>query len=180
MKPSTAPSTDPIARLLRARQGVKLDLGCGPHKQGPDWIGVDARALPGVDVVHDLEVFPWPLPDQCAHSVVLSHFWEHIKPWLTLGFMRELHRVCRPEAQVFVSGPYAAGFRYQQDPTHCNPSNEATFCYFDDKHPLWTVYQPPVFHLLNFERVPAGGDCDFNAVLQCCKPGRGKVCGHGR
>lgn len=136
--------------LLRAKGGVGLDLGCGLRKQ-PQFLGVDARPLPGVDLVHDLEVFPWPLPDSCAHSVCLYHMFEHLKPWVVMPFMAELHRVCKHGAQVFISGPYALDFRYVQDPTHVRPVNEATFCYFDSRSDLlWGVYQPPVLHLVNF------------------------------
>jgi hypothetical protein len=167
-----------VRQLLKTRAGVKLDLGCGTYKQGADWVGVDARPLPGVDVVHDLETFPWPLPDNCAHTAVMSHLFEHVKPWLTLPFMAELHRVCQPEAQVFIAGPYAMEYHYVQDPTHCNPVNETTFVYWDDHHHLWGVYQPPVFHLKHFERVPVQAHIDFAAVLQVCKPGPGEVCRH--
>ncbi len=33
---------------------MKLDLGCGKNKVGPDWTGVDAIAFPGVDTVMNL------------------------------------------------------------------------------------------------------------------------------
>lgn len=157
--------------LLRSKQGVRIDLGCGAQKQDGGFLGIDKRKTPAVDIVHDLEQFPWPLPDNVASCVVMSHFWEHIKPWLTLDFMAELHRICKPSAQVFISAPYALGFRYVQDPTHCNPTNEATFAYWDDRHPLYEVYKPAGrFLLLSFEVVPAGIDRDFNAVLQAVKP----------
>lgn len=160
-----------LKALLRAKQGIRLDLGCGAHKQEGGFLGIDKRKTPAVDLVHDLERFPWPLPESCASLVVISHFWEHVKPWLTLDFMAELHRVCQPGAQVMISGPYAMGFRYCQDPTHCNPTNEATFAYFDPRHPLYEVYSSPAtFHLLAFEVVPAGIDKDFNAILQAVKP----------
>lgn len=168
-----------VVDLLQARSGIKLDLGCGGYKQGPDWVGVDSRPLSGVDLVHDLESFPWPLPNECVHTVALSHLFEHIKPWLTLPFMAEIHRVCLPDAQVFISGPYGVGFHFVQDPTHCNPVNEATFTYWDSHNALWNIYQPPVFHVLAFERVPVGNDVDFSAVLQVCKPTAGEVCRHG-
>lgn len=159
-----------VARRIHARKTVGLDLGCGAHKT-PGTFGVDARALPGVDLVWDLEHFPWPIPDDCARTVFMSHFWEHLKPWLTLKFMAEVHRVCQHGAQVLIAAPYGAEFRFVQDPTHCNPSNEATFCYWDKAHEsqLWTVYQPPVFHLDRYDIIPVGPARDFNAFLTCCK-----------
>lgn len=59
--------------------GARIDLGSGPNKT-PGFIGVDIRAVPGVDVVCDLERFPWPIPDECAQTVVTNHVLEHIVP----------------------------------------------------------------------------------------------------
>lgn len=166
-----------VTALVKRKSSIGLDLGCGPNKQ-KDFIGMDSRKLPGVDIVHDLEKIPWPLPDSCASTVIMSHFWEHIKPWMTLPFMEELHRVCRDGAQVMIAAPYGYEFRFVQDPTHCNPTNEATFMYWDSTHPLWHVYEPSVFHIEMFDIIPASNSRDFNAVLRCCKPGKGKKCPH--
>ena len=158
-----------LTAVLRRKSGILLDLGCGANKHDGAF-GMDQRPLPGVDLVHDLTDTPWPLPDSIAHSVIMSHVWEHIAPQKTLAVMAEIHRVCRPKAHVMIAGPYGIGFRFQQDPTHCNPSNEATWCYFDPDHPLHAVYRPPPFKILSFERVPVGGDSDFNVVLMAVKP----------
>ena len=169
-KTTRLPRIDPtIRQLIQREASVKLDLGCGPSKQ-EGAIGIDTRPLPGVDIVHNLEEFPWPLPSDCARAVVMSHFWEHLKPWLTLRFMEELHRVCVDGAAIFISGPYATEFRFVQDPTHCNPSNEATFDYWDNICDLWQVYRPPVFHKEAWKVVAIGGwGRDFNAILRVCK-----------
>jgi SAM-dependent methyltransferase len=133
---------------------------------------MDVRPVPGVDLVWDLTKTPWPLPDNCAHTVVMSHVWEHIPPWFSLAVMEEVHRVCRPAAGVFIAGPYALGFRFVQDPTHCNPVNEATFAYWDPAHVsgLYEVYKPSPFKIVDFRVIPAGNDRDFNCVLSCLKP----------
>lgn len=58
---------------------VKIDLGCGEAKQGPDWIGVDFRKSPNVDVVQNLKLFPWKeIPSEVASLVMASHLMEHI------------------------------------------------------------------------------------------------------
>lgn len=70
----------PIADIVRQnQQGIKIDLGGGGNPM-PGFINVDNRDLPEVDVVHDLELFPWPLPNECAFLVVASHLLEHINP----------------------------------------------------------------------------------------------------
>lgn len=65
--------------LKKNQQGIKIDLGCGAAKQ-PGFVGLDNRPLPGVDIVQDLELFPWALPDECASLVMSSHLMEHIDP----------------------------------------------------------------------------------------------------
>lgn len=60
--------------------GIKLDVGCGENKAGADFVGMDVRPLEGVDIVHNIEKFPWPLPDESCSLVVASHVLEHINP----------------------------------------------------------------------------------------------------
>lgn len=70
----------PVDKILKENNlGIRIDLGCGAHKQ-PGFVGLDVRALPGVDVVCDLTKFPWPLPDACASLVMSSHLMEHLNP----------------------------------------------------------------------------------------------------
>ena len=46
-----------------------LDVGCGRDKI-PGALGVDRVALPGVDVVHDLDSYPWPFEDSSFEALV--------------------------------------------------------------------------------------------------------------
>jgi predicted SAM-dependent methyltransferase len=133
-----------IEALLKERSGIRLDLGCGENKQGPDWIGMDIRPLPGVDIVWNVEEYPWPLPDGCCLTVLASHLVEHIDPAHGgfLRFMDEVWRVCRVGAQFAISMPYCTSPGFYQDPTHCNPRNEITWAYFTPDHPLWNIYKP--------------------------------------
>lgn len=69
-----------IEKILKENNlGIKLDIGCGSSKQS-GFIGMDIRPFPGVDIVWDIEKFPWPLPDQCASFAMTSHVVEHITP----------------------------------------------------------------------------------------------------
>ena len=121
--------------------GIMLDIGCGSNKQ-VNFIGMDKRKLPGVDIVHDLEKFPYPLkPDSCL-IIVGSHIVEHIKPWLTIDLFNELWRVMKVNGQLALSTPYAGSVGFWQDPTHCNGFNQTTFQYFDPDYPLYQIYKP--------------------------------------
>ena len=122
-----------ILKILKDNeQGIKLDIGCGEAKQ-PGFVGLDYRKVPGVDVVHDVEKFPWPLPNDCASLAMASHLVEHINPagGVFINFMDEVWRILKPGGTFLISTPYAGSFGYWQDPTHCNPCNEATWAYFD-------------------------------------------------
>jgi len=124
-----------------------VDLGCGETKQH-GWIGMDKRALPEVDVVHDLEIFPWPLEDDSCTMLKASHLVEHIKPWLQIDFMNECWRVLEEGGILIISTPYGHSYRFVQDPTHCSPWNESTPEYFDPRFPFYYVYKPKPWEIL--------------------------------
>ena len=125
---------------------LNLDIGCGENCQR-GFVGIDKRALPGVEIVHGIEVIPWPIESETADIVMMSHLIEHIKPWLTIEVVDEVWRILKPEGMFFVSTPYAGTFRYFQDPTHCNPWNEVTVEYFVYGGSLYNIYKPKPWKL---------------------------------
>ena len=130
-----------MSKIPAEKKGIMLDIGCGANKQ-KGFVGMDARELDGVDIVHNLEDFPWPLEDNSCLTIVGSHIVEHIKPWCMLAFMNEIWRVMKTGGQLAFSLPYGWSYGYIQDPTHCNPCNEATWQYFDSDYPLYGIYFP--------------------------------------
>ncbi|MHA2337474.1 MAG: class I SAM-dependent methyltransferase [Candidatus Hodarchaeales archaeon] len=121
---------------------LQLDVGCGGNK-GPGWVGMDKRDLPGVDFVHDVEIFPWPIPDNSCGIVQMSHLWEHLDPRKSFSVMDEVWRVLASEGQLWLTMPYGWSHGYVQDPTHINPANETTWEYFDPASPvLYGIYKP--------------------------------------
>ena len=137
-----------MAELLKANSGIRLDIGCGANKT-PGWVGMDRQALPGVDIVHNWSVFPWPLPDECALQALASHVVEHVNPadGHFLTWMDEVWRVLKPSGRLAIVVPYATSHGMFQDPTHCNFCNETTWAYFDPNHPqagglLYAFYRP--------------------------------------
>lgn len=122
----------PIEEIIKEMSGIKLDIGCGKQKQS-GFVGIDYRDWGDVDIVHDIEKTPWPLPDNCAITAVASHVLEHINPHngVFIDVMNEIWRIVRPEGQFAFVVPYAGSMGYWQDPTHCNGITEATLLYFD-------------------------------------------------
>jgi SAM-dependent methyltransferase len=132
-----------LTDTLGGAAGIRLDIGCGASKQA-GWFGVDFQALSGVDLIHDLSVFPWPLPDECATVAQASHVVEHIAPHNMgfIKFMNEVWRVLKPGCEFAIVTPHGYSPGYLQDPTHCNPCNENTWVYFVQEHPYWNFYKP--------------------------------------
>ena len=92
-----------------------LDVGCG-EKKAPGRLGIDCRALPGVDIVHDLNVAPWPLDSDSFSVVICSHIIEHVAD---VGrFLAEVHRVCLDGAEVRIDTPHFSSLDSWTDPSH--------------------------------------------------------------
>lgn len=134
------------ALLKKRNQGIKLDVACGAHKQGPEWVGIDIQKFPGVDIVHDIETYPWPLPNECVSLAVASHIVEHINPakFGFINWMNECWRVMKPGGELMIATPYAGSPGYWWDPTHVNGCTEVTWTYFDPTHEskFWEFYKP--------------------------------------
>lgn len=135
---------------LQDKSGFQLDIGCGSNKL-PGFIGIDILPLKGVDIIHDLETFPWPLEDESVIRAIASHVLEHINPHkgIFIKFMDEVWRVLKPRAQFAFVVPHASSHGYAQDPTHVNMINETTMHYFDPDPEgktmggqLYNFYQP--------------------------------------
>lgn len=137
-----------IERILKEKSGVQLDIGCGENKQ-PGFVGMDYRELPGVDIVHNWNNYPWPLPDESVIRAIASHVVEHISPidGNFLRWMDEVWRIMKYDGQLAIATPHGYSPGYLQDPTHCNPCNETTWAYFDPLEPrtqglLYRIYKP--------------------------------------
>lgn len=75
-------SNGTVESLLKEKAGIRLDIGCGANKQEGGFVGMDYRALPGVDIVWNVLKFPWPLPDESVIMAISSHLVEHIPPFM--------------------------------------------------------------------------------------------------
>ena len=56
---------------------MKLNLGCG-NKIYDGYVNVDKFDVYNVDVIHDLERFPYPFDNDSVEEIILSHVLEHI------------------------------------------------------------------------------------------------------
>ena len=92
-----------------------IDLGCGRRKV-PGATGLDFAAIEGVDIVHDLNMTPYPIEDGSYDEIHARHVIEHVD---SIGkFMDEVHRIVRNGAMVFISTPHYSWSGSWRDPTH--------------------------------------------------------------
>jgi hypothetical protein len=119
------------AKRQRRIRLIRLDIACGQRKE-PGFVGIDKWDGPGVDIVHDLLEFPWPVKSGSVEQARCSHFFEHVPGAARFAFMDELHRVLAPGARCLFLVPYYSSMRAVQDPTHAwPPVCEASFLYFN-------------------------------------------------
>lgn len=104
----------------------KLHLGCGTDIL-PGWVNIDCAALPGVDLVHDLNVIPLPFPDACAEEIRCQDVLEHIK---YAPLLKECHRMLAPGGRLHIRVPHFTSNANYNDPTHVNRFSGKTFNYF--------------------------------------------------
>jgi hypothetical protein len=145
---------------LVAAAPLRLDLGCGKNKKS-GFVGVDAIAFEGVDVVANLAADRWPWEDGSVEEVHCSHFLEHLTNlegrWERVHFFNELWRVLEKGGKCSLILPHWASTRYYGDPTHREPFSEMGFYYLNSQ---WRAGNAP--HT-DAAHAATGYSCDFDA-----------------
>ena len=107
---------------------MKLHLGAGTDiKKG--WVNHDIAQLEGIDVVHNLNNYPWPWSNSSIEEVVMIDLLEHLPD--TPKVMKELYRICKLGATIKIRVPFGCSSAFIGDPTHINMFNHITFQFFD-------------------------------------------------
>ena len=108
-------------------QTKKLNLGCGGNiKRG--YVNLDKVKLPGVDVVHDLDKFPYPFKNNEFDEILCNHVLEHVSD--IEKAMRELYRILKPNGRLMIIVPYFNSQAAWTDPTHKKAFGYFSFDYF--------------------------------------------------
>ena len=131
----------------------KLNLGCGKNIL-KGYVNLDISPYPGVDVLHDLNKFPYPFEDNTFDYVYSEHTIEHLDNLEKT--IKELHRICKPMAILHIRVPhFSCGINYR-DPTHKRLFSYFTFDYFmkSDVTPTgtWCYERPKDVKLFNVEK----------------------------
>lgn len=103
-------------RLPGTMDGRRLNLGCGTDIR-PGWVNLDSSpAIPGVDVVHDIDRGSLPFRDGSFAGILARDVLEHVAD--PVGTLRELHRVLGPGGRLTVRVPHFTSRNNFIDPTH--------------------------------------------------------------
>jgi predicted SAM-dependent methyltransferase len=120
----------------------KLNLGCSSYKK-EGFINVDFRSDVQPEVVHDLNVIPYPFEESSVDLIEADHVLEHLdRPF---EVMKELYRILKPGGELVVKVPhFSRGFTHAE---HAHGFDVTFPWYFDRSLPNSFLYGPP-FELL--------------------------------
>ena len=112
----------------------RLNLGSS-HKLLPDYINVDLEPLSGAEVIHDLNVAPWPFEDNSVSEINMSHILEHLGETVAQfrTVMQEMYRVCCDGAVIHIAVPSVWCNNFVSDPTHVRPITHDLLILFSKK-----------------------------------------------
>lgn len=106
----------------------KLNIGCGTDiRKG--FLNLDCIKFKGVDIVRDLNKMPLPFKENSFSHVLMSHVLEHVNEPVDL--MKEVWRISKPNALIYIEVPYFSSLNAVKDPTHKTFFAAATFDFFE-------------------------------------------------
>lgn len=124
-----------------------LELGCGFNKT-PGAFGVDVIPGSQADLIHDLNLFPYPFDDSTWDRIICLDVLEHVED--VVRTVEEIWRIAKPSALVEISGPFMSSVHYHTDPTHRRAFTSRSFDYFCPGRPLHRYgYSKAAFELLD-------------------------------
>lgn len=106
-----------------------LHLGSGT-KYTDNAVNVDLVARTNPDIVHDLDVVPWPLPENHFVEVRAFDVIEHLDD--IVAAMEQIHRVCVDGASVLITVPHFSSVNAHTDITHRHNFSSRSFDYFTE------------------------------------------------
>ncbi|CAN5337225.1 hypothetical protein BH18ACI2_BH18ACI2_00950 [soil metagenome] len=109
-----------------------LDICCGKHKT-PGSIGLDNNPRTDADVIHDLDVTPYPFPDNEFDLIIGNQVIEHLDD--VLAVVAELYRIAKPGAIIRLDTPHYSDIASYTDPTHKRHLTTESFAYFTNDRP---------------------------------------------
>ena len=127
MTATRVPTYREISGEIDTQRTPTLDVGCGNNKI-PGATGIDVVAGTQADIVHDLNMTPWPLESDQFEVVRLWSVLEHLRD--VIGVVGEVYRVSRSGATVIIGVPHFSSVNAYSDPTHAHLFSSSFMDYF--------------------------------------------------
>lgn len=131
----------------------RLNLGCGKNHSIPDAVTVDINPQIGADVIHDINISPWPFIDNTFEEIYCYDALEHLDN--IVHVMEEIHRISKPGAKVFITTPHFSSRNAFTDPTHIHYFGIHSFDYFsincNNNYSKWNFYSSAEFKIIKVE-----------------------------
>jgi SAM-dependent methyltransferase len=117
-----------------------LNLGCGQKKtdfpeaaRASEIVGMDANPRSTADVIHDLDVFPYPCESNHFDLILLQDVVEHLQSLPRV--LAEVHRILKPGGMVRIRTPHYSSIHAHNDPTHVRCYGAFVFQWFERPFP---------------------------------------------
>lgn len=131
------------------------------------------------DIVHNLNMFPWPFDDNELDEIhaydVLEHLGKPGDPDSFFMVFNEMYRILRPGGRLFAIVPYWKHMWSWGDPGHVRIINEGTISFLDQdaykevgetaRTDYRYIYKGD-FRILNGSNIPEKDPCSFMFVLE--------------
>jgi predicted SAM-dependent methyltransferase len=109
---------------------TKLNLGSGKDiKQG--YINLDFEKYKGIDVIHNLDNFPYPFKDNTFEEILALNIMEHLNN--PDGFIKELWRIGKNNCKIKINVPHFTSRCTWIDLTHKRPFSFDSLKYYSEK-----------------------------------------------
>lgn len=136
--------------------------------KAPGYVNVDMFPRANPDLVHNLEVCPWPIDSNSASYILFNHSLEHMGKDSETFFniIKETYRISKPEALIQINVPHPRHNDFINDPTHVRIITPEILDLFSlRKNQEWIAggfsNSPLAFYTgVNFERISCEFDLD--------------------
>ena len=103
-------------------------------------IGLDVDENSHADIIHDLNIFPYPIEDNSFDEIYAKHIIEHLDD--PESFVKELYRILSPGGTVLIETPHFSSYVCYLETQH-----KRFFSYFM----MINILRPLKFKTLKYE-----------------------------
>lgn len=112
------------------KKGINLGCGTAPSESTDtiEFVNVDIADLEGVDIVHDLNVFPYPFESESIDIIIMNDILEHLNN--PIDVLMEVWRILKKGGKCVLRLVYWNCYYTFSDPQHRHAFTEMYFEFF--------------------------------------------------